>query len=181
MKYKRENLLNVVRYENEEDVESLIEHSEIVEKISKEIYDQVCAKNDKNQDELDIIICGALLHDVKKHVGKKHNKDGKEFLEVNINKYIEFDKGDEFKRNKILEIVEFHKGSVKKYKDKSETSIKLIEIVRAADKISKLYKDKKFKLDKIKASIDELNNEEVKKVAVKVLNQKAISLDIEYK
>ena len=126
----------------------LSEHVQKVEEISLLLCD-IAGINDENDRQ--IISMAALLHDVGK--SKKHNKIAADFVMGNC--FFEKDDCDK-KREDIAEIIEFHRGNIKKIKGDNSDKRKLIAIVRLADKISKIYKIKDF--EKIKHTTDALDD-----------------------
>ncbi|AFS77992.1 hypothetical protein Curi_c09760 [Gottschalkia acidurici 9a] len=69
-------------------------------------------------------------------------------------------------------MVRFHKGEKYREKNYNERQIQMIEIVRASDKIAKLYKPKTINVESdIEDKINELINEEVEESAFKILEK----------
>ena len=156
-------LLKKLTVENERWLQKLVDHSKKVKDISM----MICEKIDIEENEKKIIVAAALLHDIKKHVGDNHNKVGAKYIEKNLKDFYPCNE----KEKKIIKcIVKHHKGSKYLRKNCSDERIRMIEIVRISDKISKIYKGKVNEEEIIK-KIKKLHDKKVKSAATEVLNE----------
>ncbi|NEU06631.1 MULTISPECIES: HD domain-containing protein [Clostridium] len=170
--YNEEEILKKIREINkslgEKDAEELVEHSKKVKEISLIIFDEL-GMDEKYKD---IVGISALLHDIQKHTGDEHNKVGAKYLEENMDKILNCD--DKAKELIIL-AVRWHKGSKYTEEIKDENYLKVVETVRAADKIAKLFKDNNSTLDEnkleAKSKIDELQNSDIKEASYKLIDE----------
>lgn len=148
---------------NDEKLNVLINHSKDARKTALEL----CSKlNNITESDKRLIEIAALVHDIKKWTGFKHNRNGSDYI------LEEFNYG--YKENKLIALmVMWHKenGYEKILKGKK---LKMVEIVRVADKISKLYKVDENKLDSeyiiARGKVDRLVSKDVKREAYKILN-----------
>ena len=182
-----ENILRERLKENyEKELEGIVNHSMKVRDISLKIAEKV--KLDDRKD-IKLIEIAALLHDIEKPK-KNHHKKGSDYIMKKAKKYDEKKDGkfldcgdDEIKL--IALIIRHHKGEVEEYNTKcenkeiTEKDLRMIEIVRISDKISKLYKEKniknKDKIEKTKTKIQEeinsLIDEGVKEKATNIFKE----------
>jgi len=147
--------------------EEILEHSKKVKEIALEISEQLGISPRNKQ----LIEKAALLHDIEKLKKKDddHNKRGAVFAYENRNKLLSDCNEDEVKL--ICLMIRAHKGKYRHCIEKiTENQLQLMEVVRAADKISKIYKKELKKvINDIEEGIDNLNNQNVKEVATEVL------------
>ncbi len=148
----------------------LLNHSVKVKEIALEI---ACILKIP-EEQIRLIEIASMLHDIEKYNGGEkidnHHKIGADYVKGYLSKNCFKDLNKEDKKLICL-MIRHHKG---KYKNKSlnDYDILMIEIVRAADKIAKIYKKENFKVKtiiKIMNSINKLKDENVKSAAVKIL------------
>jgi putative nucleotidyltransferase with HDIG domain len=151
--------------------DKLINHSKIVCEIALEICNELNVQGEERQ----LIKVASLLHDVKKFTRKKHSIEGATYIAKNIDKIFKFNNNE---KNIIELIVRYHNSENDYLLTCNEKQIQFIEIVRAADKIAKLYKhksnDKKVYKDVVE-KIDKLNNKEIKSISLRKLEDITIN------
>lgn len=148
---------------NNEKLQGLINHSKDACKIAVILCSRL---NNITEKEKELIKIAALVHDIKKWTGFRHNRYGADYILENFNYSTE--------ENKLIALmVRWHKenGYQKFLLGKK---LKMVEIVRISDKISKLYKVEKDVLDKeyiiVTKKVESLVLKDVKREAYKLLN-----------
>lgn len=165
-----ENILkNSLEYDSKVETEKILEHSRKVNEIALEISDKL----NLSHDDKNIISIGALLHDSRKLTGNKHNELGAKYIDTLGAEELNCSEED---KERIKITIIWHKGDGPKYlkKNYSKRDIRLLEIIRAADKTAKLYKKLESPLnerfDVATKKINDLTDVEVKTVALEILN-----------
>lgn len=157
---------------NEEKLQKLLTHSEKVYDIALDICGSM---NSVANEDIRLIKVATLLHDICKYE-EDHNKVGAKFLEDNLEALDKENTYTKEEKRLICLMVRWHKSKKYRYLFYSDKEIMMIEIIRSADKIAKLYKKKKYKLEevykKVKAKLELLQNENVKKGALEVLEKR---------
>jgi exopolyphosphatase/pppGpp-phosphohydrolase len=133
--------------------------------------------NDITKKDSSLIESAALLHDVEKvflkDYDEDHHKKGAKYIKTS-----DFLDCKKHEKKLIYLMVRWHKGDSYINKDYSKKQIRMIEIVRAADKISKIYKksieDCAYSIIK---DISCLQKKKVKKAAAVVLLERVKSLN----
>ncbi len=170
-KVNLENLINqdIIGKKNKK---KLISHSKKVREISIRICEEINKHKEViSIEDIELIEAAALLHDLKKY---KNKKDKRKKHNVKCAKYIKKHGSDLLKCNEnekalICLMVRWHKGKGYKNLLNNKKQIRMIEIVRIADKISKIYKKP---LEDVYSDIIwkilKLQNKRVKNAALKV-------------
>lgn len=153
----------------------LVTHSEIVREVAIELCDAL----NINGNDRDLIGTAAYLHDIKKYKkGEKkpyHNESGAMYVAKNCDRFFDYIDEDEEELELICLMIKWHKGKGYKERKYSSKQILMIEVVRAADKISKLYKSKKSfakTCESIEKKLEKLMDKEVKKHAMDIFKNR---------
>lgn len=158
---KNENYNKGIFLNNNDKLDILIKHCMDVEKIASIFCNRL---NNISKEDKELIKVAAILHDIRKWTGPRHNLRGAEYILEEFNNY-----------NKDKEIislmVRWHKenGYDKTLKGRK---LRMVEIVRVSDKIAKLYKINKINIENeyiiAKGKIESLISKDVKREAYKI-------------
>jgi|GEM_PF-3214957 len=182
--YNTESIINFLELELKKDKKKVSSHSKYVVYLAIEILKQ--KKIDLTKLEKEIVIYGALLHDIGKYKtkGRKHADEG-----VNIVNNQSDDKVFEKVQSiipQILTVIDFHNRTIQLSKDNIEDDkLRLIaKAVHDADKISKIHKkrtwvkkekyfekEKYFKKKKMIRTVESIRKKLVIRESEKVLDK----------